>query len=350
MKLKTIKNLKNLKEKKVILRCDFNVPLKKGKILDDFRIKAAFPTIKYLLSKKAQILLISHLGDPKGKKVEELSLKPIANYLKRKLGVKITLFKEIPQELHFSGKKEIFLLENIRFWEGEEKCEMEFAKKIAQLGEIYVNEAFSVSHRKHASVYLLPQLLPSYLGLCFEKEIKNLEKFLKSPKRPLVVLVGGAKIETKAPLIEKFLEMADWILVNHLIWKEIQEKTPNLQNSPKIIHPCDKKGEDFDIGPQTLKVFEEKIKTAKTIFWNGPFGKIEDKKFQEGTKEIAKMILKSKAYSLVGGGETIEFLNSLKVLKKFSFVSTGGGAMLEFLSGKRLPGLEVLGYYGTQKS
>lgn len=347
MKIKTIKNLKNLKGKKVIVRCDFNVPLKNGKILDDFRIKAAFPTIKYLLSKKAQIILISHLGDPGGKKKEELSLKPIANYLRKKLRVKVSLLEDIPSQIPPKKEKTIFLLENIRFWEGEEKCDLEFAKKIAKLGEIFVNEAFSASHRKHASLYLLAKLLPSYLGICFENELKNLEKFLKSPKKPLICLIGGKKIETKAPLIEKFLEMADWILVNHLIWHEIKEKMPQLKDSSKIIYPIDGVNENLDIGPKTIQVFEEKIRQGKTIFWNGPFGKVEEKKYQEGTKQIAKIISKVKALSIVGGGETIEFLNSLKLIKKFTFVSTGGGAMLEFLSGKKLPALEVLGYYGT---
>lgn len=353
--MKRINEIK-LNKKRTIVRCDFNVPIENGKILDDFRIKRSLKTIKFLINKKAKIILISHLGKPKGKIVEELRLNPVARHLEKLIKKKVLklndcLGKEIEERVFSLKEGEIIMLENIRFYPEEERNELNFAKKIAKLGEIFINEAFSASHRSHASIVSLPKFLPSAIGFLFLEEVLNLEKFLKecARKKPVLVLIGGKKIEDKAPLIEKFSKIADWILVNHLIAKEIAKSKLKLEFPEKIIAPIDginDDGLDLDIGQKTIDSFKEKIKSASIIFWNGPFGKIEEKKYQRGTKEIAKAIIKSKALSLVGGGETLEFINSLKIAHKFSFVSTGGGAMLEFLTGKKLPGLEVLGYYG----
>lgn len=342
----------DFKQKKVLVRCDFNVPLKEGKILDDFRIKKAIPTIKFLKERKAKVILMSHLGKPAGKEIEELRLDPIAKRLEKLIKQKIKKVNScvgemVEKEVNNLKNGEVLMLENLRFYPGEEKNESVFVQNLAKLGEIFINEAFSASHRAHASIVGVPRILPSGIGFWFEKEILNLEKFTKEYQHPLVVLIGGKKIKDKAPLVEKFSEIADWILVNHLIWKEIQETKIKLKFPERILPPVDGKNDFLDIGPKTIKLFSEKIKEAKTIFWNGPFGKIEEKKFQTGTKRLAEAIAKSKGFSLVGGGETIEFINSLKMVKKFSFVSTGGGALLEFLVGKKLPGLEVLGYYGN---
>lgn len=341
--------------KKVLLRCDFNVPIESGKILDDFRIKNTLPTINFLREKGAKIILISHFGDPEGKIIEELRLDPVAKHLEKLLKRKVLklnqcLGEEVKKTISFLKEGEILMLENIRFYPQEEANDLNFSKEISSLGEIFVNEAFSVSHRNHASVVGIPKFLPSGIGFLFEKEIENLEKFLKDYKKPLIVLIGGRKIKDKAPMVEKFSEIADWILVNHLIWKEIQEGKVKLKFPEKVLFPIDgvnRDGEYFDIGEETIKKFQEKIKKAKTIFWNGPFGKIEDRKYQKGTRAICLTILKSRAFSLIGGGETIEFTNKLKITEKFSFASTGGGALLKFLAEEKLPGLEVLSYYGN---
>ena len=317
MKVKTIKDF-DFKGKRVLVRCDFNVPFEGEKILDDFRIRVALPTLNYLREKKAKIILISHLGDPEGKVIEELRLDKVAKHLEKLIGDKVEkldsiLGKEVKEKVFSLKDGEILMLENIRFDQREQKNDFEFAKELAKLGQFFVNEAFSVSHRAHATVVSLPKILPSFIGFLFEKEIRVLENFLKNYQKPLVALIGGKKVKDKAKLIQKFSEIADFVFVNHLIKKELEK---------------------------------EKIKLAKTIFWNGPFGRIEKKEYQRGTEEIVRAILESKAFSLIGGGETIEFTNYLGVTQKFSFASTGGGAMLKFLAGEKLPGLEVLGYYG----
>jgi len=336
--------------KRVLVRCDFNVPVEKGKVLDDFRILKALETINFLIEKKAKVILISHFGDPEGKRIKELNLDPVAKKLEEFLNQKVKKLKEaigkkVEKEIFSMKEGEVLLLENIRFYPGEEKCDLDFAKNLAKLGEIYVNEAFSVCHRKHASVYLLPKLLPSFVGFQLKKELENLENFLKNYQKPLVCLIGGKKIKDKAPLVKKFSEIADWILVNHLIWEELTKSQIEIKNKEKILSPVDSVNEKKDIGEKTLEIFKEKIKSAKTIFWNGPFGKIEEEKYSKGTTKLALAILESSAFSLIGGGETIEFTNKLKITEKFSFASTGGGAMLNFLSGEKLPGLEALEYY-----
>jgi len=349
MEIKTL-DQGNFEEKRVLVRCDFNVPVENGKVLDDFRILKALETINFLIEKKAKVILISHFGDPEGKRIEKLNLDPIAKKIEELLTQKVkklneAIGEEVEREVFSMKRKEVLLLENIRFYLGEKTCDLNFAKNLAKLGEIYVNEAFSVCHRKHASIYLLPKLLPSFCGFQLKKELENLENFLDNYQTPLVCLIGGRKIKDKAPLVKKFSEIADWILVNQLIWEELIKSQIEIKNKEKILAPVDGVDGHTDIGEKTLRIFEEKIESAKTIFWNGPFGKIEEEKYSKGTEGLAKAILKPSAFSLIGGGETIEFTNKLKITEKFSFASTGGGAMLKFLAEEKLPGLEALGYY-----
>jgi 3-phosphoglycerate kinase len=337
----------NFENKRVLMRCDFNVPLdKKGNVSDNFRIKEALPSIKYLSSCGAKVILMSHLDDPDGKPVSGLSLAPVGRKLNFYLGLPVDmasdcLGKEVENKIAGMKAGDILLLENLRFHKEEKENDSDFAKKLASLADIYVNEAFSVSHRKHASIVGVPSFLPSCAGLLFEKEIKILRVLVERPRRPLVVVIGGKKVETKAGLIEKFTEVADWVLVSGLIQKEINEKGLKFKNQEKIISPTGDLAA-LDINQESVKIFEEKIKTAKTIFWNGPFGKTEEEEYATGTKAIADVIIKSRAFSVIGGGETLEFVNKLGLAEKFNHVSSGGGAMLDFLVDGDLPGIEAL--------
>ena len=350
--MKTLKDF-NFKGKRVLVRCDFNVPLdEKGNILDDFRIRATIPTIEYLVKKGAKVILMSHLGKPEGKVVEDLRLTPVQNKLMEYLDLSITkakdcLGKEIEDWIAEMKPGEILLLENLRFQKEEELNEENFAKNLAKLGDIYINDAFGACHRNHTSIVGVPKYLPSGIGFLIEKEMRVLTKFLKQPKKPLISIIGGKKVETKVKVIDKISEIADFILIAGLIKKEITERGIQLKYPQKIIGPIDEVAGGKDIGQKTINLLKEKIKKAKTIFWNGPLGKIEEKEFSKGTKEIAEAIVESKVFSVVGGGETVEFLNKLGLTSKFNHVSTGGGAMLVFLSGEKLPGLEVLNYYGN---
>jgi len=349
--MKTIREF-DVKNKRVLVRCDFNVPLdNQGNILDDFRLKETLPTIKYLMEKKAKIILMSHLGEPKGKPVPVLKMDKIQERLMEYLDYSITkapdcIGPEIEKYTRELEPGEILLLENLRFHKEETNGDLKFARDLSKLGDIYINDAFGVCHRPHASITGVPKYLPTCSGLLLEKEIKNLKKIIESPKTPLVAIIGGKKVETKASFINKILEITDFLLIGELIAEEIKQKKINLKYPQKVISPVDSIKEDnkkLDIGPQTIKIFKEKIATAKTIFWNGPLGQTEKEKFSKGSSEIAKAIIDSKAFSVVGGGETVEFLNRLGLASKFSHVSTGGGAMLAFLAGEKLPGLEALG-------
>lgn len=340
--MRTLKNFE-VKGKRVLVRCDFNVPLaqKRGIILDDFRIKQTLPTIEYLIEKGAKLLLMSHLGRPGGKVVESLRLTPIQNRLMEYLDVQVSkapdcVGEEIEKWSREMQPGEILLLENLRFHKEEEENNEGFAKELAKLGDIFINDAFAVCHRNHASIVRIPKYLPSGAGFLLEKEVKVLSQIIKKPKKPLIVIIGGSKVEDKAKMAERLSEIADFSLLGNLIAKEIKEK-----KSEKILHPIDNK-KNRDIGEKTIKIFKEKIFKAKTIFWAGPLGKIEEKKYQKGTKEIAKAIIDSGAFSVVGGGETVEFINKIGLIEKFNHVSVGGGAMLAFLAGEKLPGLEAL--------
>ncbi len=422
--LPSIKSAKNLKNKTVLVRCDFDVPIdntqnsnsntqkKKIKIKDDSRLKTCIPTIEYLLKKQVkQIILIGHLGRPKGQIVPELSLAPVAEHLEKllnssfchsresgnpvadKLNINFiknvdNLNKEILKQVQ--DDKKLVMIENLRFNPGEEKNDKNFAKQLASLADIYINESFANSHRNSASVAIIKKYLPSYAGLNLEAEMKNLTAVLQKPKKPFVAIIGGAKIETKLPVINQFLKTANYVLVGGAVandfllaqGKEVGESLVDkdyIDEAKKILKKLrnkeieklrDKKNKiknyrlqitdyglllptDFiwhknkilDIGPKTIKKYCAIIKSAKTIVWNGPMGYFEDKKFAKGTNEIAKAILNSKAQAVIGGGETGESIkskvkNQKSKQKKNIFISTGGGAMLEFLGGEKLPGLK----------
>ena len=343
---KTIKDF-DLTNKRVLIRFDFNVPLdEEGRILDDFRIKQTIPTIEHLIEKGAKVILMSHLGRPDGKVVEELRLNPVQNRLMEYLDVSITktpdcIGKEIEKWTFQMQPGEVLLLENLRFHKEEEENDEDFARELAKLGDVYINDAFAVSHRAHASVMGIPKYLPSGAGFLLEKEIKALTFLMENPKKPLVAIIGGKKAETKTKLINKISESADFILIGGLIKTEIQEKGLVLKYPQKIIEPVDEINRK-DIGPQTVSLFKEKIALAKTVFWNGPLGIIEKEEFSKGSKEMAMAIIEKGAFSVVGGGETVEFIQRLGLVGKFNHVSTGGGAMLAFLSDETLPGLEAL--------
>ena len=325
--MRTIRDF-DIANKRVLVRTDFNVPLSEsGEILDDFRIKQTIPTIEYLIKNGAKkIILISHLG--KG----EFSLKPVAGRLGELLGEKVGFGQE--------GK--IVLLENLRFNPGEEANDDGFARELSKLGDLYVNDAFGAAHRDHASIVGMPKYLPSAAGLLLEKEVSCLTSLSNSPEKPLVAIIGGKKVEDKVKAIDKISEVADLVIVSGLIQKEIQAKNIQLKYPEKIIGPIDEIGGGKDVGPKTNNFFREKIMGAKTIFWNGPLGKFEEEEFSHGTESLARAIIDSGAFSIVGGGETVEFINKLGLIDKFSHVSTGGGAMLEFLSGEELPGIKAL--------
>ena len=336
----------NFGGKRVLVRCDFNVPLSpEGKISDDFRIKKTLPTIKYLIKKKAKVILISHLGRPKGRQ-EKYSLKPVAKKLERLLKKKVKFLPdcvgpEVEKEIEKMKEKDIILLENLRFHKEGEGNDENFARKLSKLGDIFINDAFSASHRAHASIVGIPKFLISGAGFLLEKEVKVLSQIIENPKRPLVVIIGGSKVGDKAKVAEKFSEIGDWLLVGNLIAEEIKGKKMKIKNLEKIIFPIlNEKMLDLDEG--TIENFKDKILMAKTIFWAGPLGKIEEEKYQKGTKEIAKAVIESGAFSVVGGGDTIEFLNKLGLLEQFNHLSIGGGAMLDFIADGKLIGIEAL--------
>jgi phosphoglycerate kinase len=358
--MRTLKNFE-VKEKRVLVRCDFNVPLaqKQGiildsnppitrptRILDDFRIRQSIPTIEYLIKKGAKIILMSHLGRPEGKVVESLRLTPIQNRLMEYLDVSVTKAPDcIGQQIEKWTKEmlpgEILLLENLRFHKEEKENNEGFAKELAELGNIYINDAFGASHRAHASIVGVPKFLPSGIGFLLEKEIKVLTNLIEKPKKPLVAIIGGAKVETKSKLINKISGIADFVLLGGLITKEIKEKGIVLDFPQKIIEPLDEI-EGKDIGLKTIDLFKEKIKLAKTIFFNGVVGMIEVEKYAKGTKEILKTIAESKAFSVVGGGDMTQIINRLGLIEKFNHVSTGGGALLDFIADGKLVGIEAL--------
>ncbi len=321
--------------KTVIVRCDFDVSVKDGKITENLRILKSAETLKYLLSKNAKLFLISHLGRPEDKD-PAYSLKIVIPLLTELLGREI-VFQENLEEKKVG---EVVLLENLRYWKEEESDSEEFAQKLASYGEIYINECFSVAHRVHSSVDKLPKLLPSFAGLELFKEVREMEKIFKNPQKPLLAIIGGAKIETKLPAITNMARVADKVLVGGKLMLEIDK-----QNLPENVEVASDNVDQKDIGPVSLERFKKEIFNAKMIVWNGPMGKFEEEKYQVGTREVAKAIAESSGYSIVGGGDTISALDKEGILDKVDFVSVGGGAMLEFLEGKELPALKALGYY-----
>jgi len=395
--MKTLRDL-DFKNKKVLVRCDFNVPLSdQGNILDDFRIRKAIPTIEYLRKKKAKVILMSHLGRPlkyqKSKiKNQKFSLRQIALRLEELIKEKIKFLpdcigSEVKEETEKMKTGEIILLENLRFHKEEEKGELKFAEELSKLADIYINDAFGTCHRAHASIVGVPKYLPSAIGLLIEKEIKILSRVLKKPWSPLIVIIGGVKIVTKIKAIEQFFKKADHLLLGGEIAnvflrvkrvylrkvlpsKEIIKKIEKISlTDPKLHLPIDavislenieegikeayfreaalgqvRKDEGiYDIGPETIKIFSKVIAEAKMIVWNGSLGVYEKKPFERGTKEIARAIVRNyAAFKIVGGGDTVSSISKFGLRDKFDHVSTGGGVMLDFLSGKKIIGLEVL--------
>lgn len=385
----------NLKNKQVVLRVDYNVPLKNGKITDDTRIRGSLPTIKYLLKQNCSIVIISHLGRPEGKPNPEFSLGPIAKRLKKLLGKKVLFLKgEIDQELvkkcQTLKPKQIVMLENIRFYPGEEKNDIKLAELLSKFGEAYVNDAFGCAHRAHASIHAITQFLPSCAGFLLEKEVEKLSLLLGDLPQPVSFIIGGAKIDTKIELIKSFAGKVDYFifgggiantflagkgyqLANSLVQKNMlgtakeietairrKQKNINLPKdfviAPKIgnyVWPTNFSGKQIprgysilDIGKNSTNQFATLIKKSGTVIWNGPMGVSEYKPFRQGTKKIAQAIVQASrngATTIIGGGDTIEALKTLKISpKNFTHVSTGGGAMLEFLEKGTLPGIEVL--------
>jgi len=334
-KLSAIKS-RALKGKTAILRVDLNIKTNK----DPFKLEVILPTIKFLVKAGARVVLISHRGRPgKGLSARRLlSLRPFIRPISEALKEPVAFVKNIPPSLPKKGK--IFLLENLRFQAGEDQNSVNLAKKIAGLGDFYVNDAFAVSHRQTASTVAITRLLPSYAGLLMEKELKHLGSVLKHPRSPLIAIFGGAKLKDKTAVIKNLLPKSTAVLLG-----SGAVKTKLSIRSSKIIAPVDwlaEKETPLDIGPITAKLYLDQIKKAKMIIWNGPLGKFEDRRFAGGSIAIAKSIAKSRAFSIVGGGETTQFIKHLKLEKKINFLSTGGGAMLEFLAGKSMPGIEAL--------
>lgn len=373
--MKTIKDLKDIKNKNVIVRVDYNVPLKNNKIIDAKRIEASFETIKYLQKKGARVLLLAHLGEGSD------SLRPIAKYLTKYFKTFfiteninntekiLSILKEIPTDA-------IVLFENIRQYEGEQKNDIKFAKTLSKLGDIFVNDAFSVSHRKHASVVGVAKYLPSYAGIQLEKEIKNLSPLLENKKHPFVFILGGAKFGTKIPLINRFLDKADSLVIagaivnsfyktagfevgNSVIEDGYEKQIKKLLSSPNILLPVDvvvlrdnkkknvsiddvsKADTIVDIGFRSVELISEKIKKAKVVVWNGPTGWYE-KGFVKATKDLALAMKDMKGYGVIGGGDTGAVVEKTIGSSKKVFISTGGGATLDFLANGTLVGVQLL--------
>jgi phosphoglycerate kinase len=336
----------DFKNKRVLIRVDFNVPLENGEIKDDSRIKAVVPTIEYILKQpKSKIVLISHLGRPEGKRDLKFSLKPVAERLKKILGKEVKFIDDIVSE---EGDKavrnleagEVTLAENIRFYPEEEKNDEQFAIKLCHHFGVFVFDAFAVSHREGASISQIPRLKPSCAGLLLEKEMAELSKALKPPKRPAMALIGGAKIETKLPVIENLAKNYDVVLVGGKIAVEAKEK--NTKFPKNVILPEDFAAGNFDIGPKTAEKYALALAAASFIVWNGPMGKFEEEEFQKGTDAVYEAIIGADAYKIAGGGESVEYIDTHQGAEKFDFISSGGGAMLELLAGKKLPGIKAL--------
>ena len=391
--MKSILNERNLNNKKVLLRLDLNVPLKNEKISDTTRIDKILPTLKFLIQQKTKIIILSHVGRPKGKIVKGLSLKPICEDLKKKLNLRVKLITKNIYEIKnkdFFEKfdEEILILENIRFYVEEEKNDHKFAEHLASFGDIFVNDAFSCSHRAHASICQISQYLPSYSGLQLNLEVAALNKITTEITKPITCIIGGSKISTKIDIIKNLIPKFDNIVIvggmannfieyfGNNIGESIREKHCNQivaeiislskKEECKIIYPEDvlvskdlngkSKNKELyeilsddmilDIGPRTINKITDTIENSKTILWNGPAGYFENPNFAYGSIKIAEKIIQNnksnKIFSVVGGGDTVSLLNKLNVVNNFDFVSTAGGAFLEYLEGKKLPGITAL--------
>ncbi|MGB9911457.1 MAG: phosphoglycerate kinase [Microgenomates group bacterium] len=341
MLLPSVKNLK-VKRKKVLIRVNYDVPLKNGQIEDTTRIEESLPTIEFLLKQNPQeIILISHLGRPEGKVVSELSLAPVARWLIANLKLKIeNLNIKLKNFPGFRINEKIILLENLRFFPEEESNDEGFAKKIAELADFYVNEAFACSHRKHASIVGVPKffsLKKRAFGFDFLKEIEILKRVRENPQRPVVLILGGIK-KDKLEGAKKLISWADWVLIGGKLVE--YEETSFLLDHHKVVGSLIRSGQDITM--ETAKKFSEIIKKAKTVVWAGPMGNFYDKRYEKGTKMVAEAVVKSGAFLVVGGGDTEAALTKFGWEKKINFVSSGGGAMLEFLAEGTLPGIKAI--------
>lgn len=345
--MKKLSSLKSeeLNGKKIFLRADLDVPLNNDQIEDDTRLKAWFPTLELLIKNNCTVFIGGHMGRPSGNDIN-FSLKPIAEFIKNELNLSLVEEFEINNFKAFKLTDKIFLLENLRFYKEEEENDSSFAEKLSSLAEIYVNDAFSASHRSHASVSGIPKFIPSFAGLRMEKEVDVLSEVLERPKRPLCIIIGGAKIETKLPLVEKMHHFADYVLVggeiaeNDKVLLKVSHEKITDRKSALIV--ADLTSNSKDITLKSSENFVQIVKLSNTIIWNGPMGLFEEKENEKGTEILAQGIIEASADTIVGGGDTLAFLKSKNLLDKFTFVSTGGGAMLEFLSGQKLPGIEAL--------
>ena len=388
---KTIKDI-DLKGRRVLIRVDYNVPLDdKLNITDDIRIRASLPTIKYALERGAKVILMSHLGRPDGKVDEKMRLTPVAKRLEELLGVKVTALKDcvgedVKANVQAMKEKDVILLENLRFHPEEEADDPDFAKTLASLGEVFVNDAFGTAHRAHASTEGVTKYLESCTGFLLEKEIEYLGNAVNNPKRPFIAILGGAKVKDKIQVIDNLLDKVDALIIGGgmaYTFLKANGKTigsskldkDGLETAKSALGKAEKKNipillpvdhviaqkfdanaetkiveEDIpdgwmglDIGPETVLLFEDKLKDAKTILWNGPLGVFEMDKFAIGTREIAKFLAGLKgAVTIIGGGDTASAMSKFGVAGKMSHISTGGGASLEYLEGRGLPGIDAL--------
>ena len=390
MQLNTIKEA-DLKGKRVLIRVDFNVPLKNGVVTDNTRIKAALPTVQYILEQGASLVVMSHFGRPKGQKNPDFSMAPIAKEFEKLLGRPVKLAPdvigpEVEAEVKALKPGEVLLLENVRFYKEEEANDPEFAKTLASYGDIYCNDAFGTAHRAHASTEGVSHYLPSYAGFLIEKEVKFMAPLLENPEKPFVAIIGGSKVSSKITVLESLVKTCDTIVigggmaytflsvlgnkigkslfepdyvdtakaflekakekgvkvilpVDNVCAKEFSENAePILVDSDNIID--DLMG--MDIGPKTVALITDALKDAKSVVWNGPMGVFEFDAFAKGTEAVAKALAASNATTVVGGGDSVAAINKFGLASKISHVSTGGGASLEFLEGKTLPGIKAL--------
>lgn len=390
MVLNTIKDA-DLKGKKVLIRVDFNVPVKEGKVTDPTRILAALPTINYILGEGASLVVMCHFGRPKGEKKPEYSLAVVRDEFEKQLGRKVTLAPdvigdEVKAIVDNMKPGDVVLLENVRFYKEEEKNDPEFAKKLAEFGDVYVNDAFGTAHRAHASTEGVAHYLPAYAGFLIEKEVKYMAPLLENPEKPFVAIIGGSKVSSKITVLESLVKTCNTIVIGggmaytflkvqgHEVGKSLVED--DFQDTAKsflasaeakgvkvilpVDHVCAAEFSEtaapvavdtidipsdlmgMDIGPKTAEMIVEAVKSAKSVVWNGPMGVFEFANFAKGTETVAKALAESEATSVVGGGDSVAAINKFGLADKISHVSTGGGASLEFLEGKTLPGIKAL--------
>ncbi|MBM7652062.1 phosphoglycerate kinase [Neobacillus cucumis] len=391
MNKKTLKDI-DVKGKRVFCRVDFNVPMQDGKITDETRIRAAVPTIQYLVEQGAKVILASHFGRPKGQVVEEMRLTPVGVRLSEILGKEVKKADEaygdsVKAIIDTMNEGDVLLLENVRFYPGEEKNDAELAKNFAELADVYVNDAFGAAHRAHASTEGIAHYLPAVSGFLMEKELDVLGKALSNPERPFTAIIGGAKVKDKIGVIENLLELVDNLIIGgglaytfvkaqgHEVGKSLLE-ADKLDLANSFIEKAKQKGVNFlmpvdvvvaddfsadanskvvsieeipadwealDIGPKTREIYSDVIKNSKLVIWNGPMGVFEIDKFAGGTKAVAEALAQSEGtYSVIGGGDSAAAVEKFDLANKMSHISTGGGASLEFMEGKALPGVVAL--------